>query len=330
MIAANLVLLAPIPDELVERIQGQVSDLNWQVTLLASTPESAANPWTSIQSRTASTAVDIAVWVETSTQNVDGLSIFEPSSGQLKVKTIAHAAKLTKAKRSANYEALALTVRSHVQAFEMRSRMVTLSPPKLVPIRTKKPAVEREPVVPNPSYWETHVAPFYILQTDESFRDIGLLFGLAWGRDRWRISFRSAGTLPVELSDEYSKLTLWSAQVQLGAEWIVSKSVRDSISLGFQSGPQVFVGRAEAVLETVQADEVAFVWSIRSALGAAWTKYFNSLSEGWGLRLGFELGVVAGAPQYRYQSADTTVVRSEVWVFQPQLSVGLTYGKKSN
>ncbi|MEE2902441.1 MAG: hypothetical protein VYC39_08930 [Myxococcota bacterium] len=330
VMAANLVLLAPIPEEMVERIQGQVSDLNWQVTRLSSTPQSAAKPWLSIQSRTASITVDIAVWVETSTQNVSRLSIYEPSTGQLKVRAMRGTTKLPAAKLSANYEALALAIRGHLQAFEMRTRMVSLSPPKRIEVRVDKPKERLKPPVPRSTYWETRMAPLYVLQSTESFQDVGIQFGLAWGQEHWALAFKSAWVLPVELADEYSKLSIWSAQAQLGTEWIPYRSSSNSISLSFQSGPQVYVGQVETVLATVQTDEVEPVWALRSAIGAAWTSYFNDLSEGWGLRLGLELGFVAGAPVYKYQSQETVIARSEVWVFQPQLSVGLTYRKKNN
>jgi|GEM_PF-4598449 len=327
--AANLVLLAPIPQEMVERIQGQVSDLNWQVTQLPPTPESAAKPWVSIQSRTASITVDIAVWVETSTQNIASLSIYEPLTGQLKVRAMSEAIKLTAAKRSAKYEALALALRGHLQAFDLRRQMVSLSPPKPIEVRVDKPKGRPKTVVPRLTYWETRVAPLYILQSSESLRNVGIQFDLAWGQERWGLALKSAWVSPVELSDDYSKLFIWSAQAQLGAEWIPYTSSSHSISLAIQSGPQVYVSRVETALETVRTGEVSPVWALSSAVGAAWTSYFNDLPEGWGVRLGFDLGFVAGAPQYRYQFRDTVVARNEVWVFQPQLSVGISYRKKT-
>ena len=330
LLAANLALLGPIPSELVERIRGQVSDLRWELVIIDTSHANIKNPWANLKTHTASVTFDMAVWVETSSTHADSLSIFEPETGQLSVKSLSRKPSPSEqGQRSANFETLALMVRSYIKAYELKR----FRPKKPAALPNQPPTVLKKPETDTPNMpswsWLFRLNAKHRFQGFNTFGVPIVELATGWSNHDWSWILSLGASWPQEQRDAYSTLRLFVYEAKTGPEWIVRKGNTWDFTLGMSVGLDRYSAQlsdTQALLPNKNADEI---WSLRTGLGAAWTWFSGEERSGLGLRIGLDTETVWGAPIYKYQDFDVLRVRNKLWFFQPQISFGLVYREKN-
>jgi hypothetical protein len=325
LLAANLALLGPMPDELIERIRGQVSDLAWELTLIPLDQNQRQRPWLVLKTQSSTATFDLAVWVETSSDATDRLSMYDPRSGQLRVKSLPQGQESRRRQRSANYEMLALLLRSQIKAYQMRP---VVAPKPKPPAKETIRALDPPPPPPAAHRWVLFFDANHRLDGLKTVGGSMLALDLGLQSENW-IGFLGLQTAwPQVQTDPYSTLKLSQHEARMGADWIGYAGEFWSVSMRGLLGLDLYTAELTKAQGIRLMTDVPPVWAGRSGLGLSFTLFPGGPNARIGFRASFAAHAVWGVPEYRYATPSGTKLRNELWFVQPQMGLGLVFRQK--
>jgi len=321
-VAANLVLLAPMPEDLVDRIRGQSSDLAWSIEVLELSETQKVSAWEALKSHPRHQEFDMAAWVETSIDATQRLSIYDLRSGRFTVKSLAIHGPRSAAERSANFETLALLLRGHLKTFSLTKQQAPAR------ITLAEPAPVTAPKRLEKSMWFSQIA---ISHHFRGFRDYGTPgLSLALGRDgsAWAWDLSLFAQLSQRDADQYSTLELQ----HYGGKWTAShywlKGDWARFAGQLRLGVDAYYSRLEFSETRLTPGGKPWVLAGKTGLGLAWDLPFFGVNDDLGIQISGGADLVWGAPEYLYARENTTEVRNRLFLIQPYLGLGLHWGKK--
>lgn len=319
------VLMGEVEPELLGRILGQTSDLDWNIitdsSIMSPNFEQAKDVSKHHNTR-------IAIWIEVP---VDGgwiVHIAEPRSNRLFTKHIKPPADEEKFGSSAAKEAVSLVIRSSLDALstgDSIGEVVQQTPSTIKPI--PKVELDTTPLpVEEPVEVEFRVALGWqaVLDGESSYGQQGPLIRLAVAIDRFEVGLFGSVAVPVELqADELS--------------------VRYSRSTAFASTAFAFISHPVIRISTGPAIGMLILWrspsvytdelipepsAFRSSLLLRWEARLHWvagwLSRGLGLEITFAVDGIPYPPVFSIEEEDgTEIPQSSFWVVQPVVALSL-------
>jgi hypothetical protein len=320
-VAAKLVLLSPMPADLVERIRGQSSDLAWTIELIQLSEAQQARPWKALKAHPRAAEFDLAAWVETASGAEERLSIYNLRSGRYTVKPLAIHRNGPGHERSAHYETVAILLRGHLKIFALAVKPARPAP---VPKPPPPPLVR---TATKASTWSGRILFQHRLRGFRARGTPGLFVGLGRSQVRWAWCLGLSLMLPEADRDEYATLELqqYGVQWRVYHDWLNGPSGRlgGQINLGVEA----YLSRLTEAESTVQPKDAARLWAGQTGFDLVWQTPPLGLFDGLGFQINLGADVVWGAPEYQYATENGTQVRNVLASIQPHLGFGLFWGK---
>lgn len=314
--------------ELVTRVRGQTSDLAVSVSVshAGRLEATLAEQLAAAERLAADRGARVVVWFRRLESGAEIAYVAEPARRTVFARRIR---AMTKAQggRSAQFEAVSLTVRSALQALAAGGHIgVTVPRPAPAPV---KPAPVPRPVAPHakpsPLRWTGSVGWQTVLDGLSPYGQQALATELGV---KWRaglVGVQLAEGFPLRLEDQLSSIdiTRYSGGAYLGAEAALSRHFRLSAV-------------AAAGVVALSRVTVALSPEVTPAPGRRiWSAYFGpQLTLGWhpfassgapALDLTGALDIVPGAPELGYGRSGQFVHAYTQHTIQPRVGLGLSF-----
>ncbi len=325
--ARTVILEAPADPEVLRRVLGQLGDLPQQIEVEART-STLADPRAHARQLAGRRAVEAVAWIDEDAKGGFLVTVVHLDSGRLLSRPVRPVRDRPPRRRSATKEAVALIVRSTLQAMESWRR------------RDDAPAPSKRAPPPEPEL-EVEVEPPPVA----SSAPLGLEAAIGWSAmiDRgtlgphgpearvmlragiWAIGVEASTDVPQHLRDTLATIEVVRYRAALGAGIEAARlgplALTPALSVGASIHHRTTVETGEGVRATPPSTAVALV--VRGEARFAYD------AEALGGRVGVELGLGAdgfvGVPRIAYQRGGETVGRARSWAVQPELRLGLVF-----
>ncbi len=313
----------------VNRVRGQVADLDAAVFSVVEAPADAASAFALASQARA----DIVVWW----RSVDGafdLALAHVPTSRMLERSIDRSGG-----DSAAFEAIAIVVRGALQDVDAGEPIGEVVPEVSAPA---EPETETEPTAPA-STSPAATEPVATEPTPSTPDPLGVRVTLGWlaafdghtpggaqsptlfagaGRDRWWVGLSAALSLPTELDDAYGTLSLLRLRAAASARWRAWTGPVVGAHLGADLGVLGWRWELESDDPTLEALGPGMVARFFAAPVVGITIALGDSPLEIALEAGVDL--VAGAPRFTYERQGTRETRNGLWVAQP--FVRLTLG----
>lgn len=285
-------LLGEVESGLLTRLQGQLAGLEW--TLIKS---DAAPSVASIGAHD----VDALVWVSTESEVVS-VWVADPRRGRLYVEQLARGEDA-----SARYEAIAIVVRTSLEALALGGEIGIALPPPPEPIEPAPIAVvEPEPAPETPLPYRIQATLAFAGGLDGLAIPHGAELGLGVGFDALTVAITGRIGLPSVVEGEAVSLSLEHHRIAVRGSLALLDEASVRISVGLDLGASLVTRTTIAVAPGLSPTASALTAS--ASIGAS-ARLIVWLVPSLGLTL--DLGAELNTPTPRYQVDDA--VTAEPW-----------------
>ncbi|MCB9601515.1 MAG: hypothetical protein H6721_25965 [Sandaracinus sp.] len=307
-------VVTPLPADLDERLEGQTTDLDWRLTRTR-----MPVPRDLDDAARRSRGARVVIWVETLETGLR-LHFVDVRDRRLLVRDFA-APNDEAFGGSANLEAVAVAVRSALQALSLGGEVGVAAPPPVVaePEPIPVPTPPPEPATPTSVEAE---AGWWLALDGESPTQHGPSLRFALRRKRLVVGLGGEVGLGVRLQDELTRVTVTrhAATVDLGVGLL--DGTRGSLDLLARAGIARF--RRGEVETRVDGLSPAPAESTTSALAGLRLVGTFAPTPNLGIRLSVGADALPAAPVLRYaDEAGNTQIRNRFWVLQPTIALTL-------
>jgi hypothetical protein len=297
---------------LVERLQGQLSDLEIDLSVVEARPE-RVEPALAL------------IWFTHPDLERDRieLHIADGSSREPYVRAIGDGASIAEGTlSSATLEAAALVVREALRDLAHREPPAAKAPSPPTPVLRRAAKLSPRPLGPRLA-WRGEIGWHVVLDGLGWVRRQGPAFGLGVSYRSWAVEVSSAFSLPVSESDSYGTIRLRRQELGLRSryEWNASRAV--AIGVGLRAGIALYARSVERLSPSVVAngDRVTVSAAMGPELHFGWAPSAGPLE----LVVTGGLSVLPGAPRIGYQVDGQFEPSFSIWRLQPTLGVALAF-----
>jgi hypothetical protein len=329
-VAGTVVLEAPNDPQLLQRVLGQAADLHRIEVVQSST---ATAPMSRARALARGRDAEAVVWIERGQAGGYTVTVVHLPSRRLLSREVSKVSDRRERGASATREAVALIVRSTLQAMEAwREREDPPPPPAPPPPPPLVVEVESPPPPPPPAPVRAEPAlAFEAVLGWGAAADRGAIgphgpeLRLALRGSIWSVGLELSTDLPVRLADALAtiELTRYRAGLSGGVDLFELGPVGFAAALG--AGPSIHrrstVATGPAVIATPPSTTVAL--AVGGELRIAYR--IGALDGMFGLELGLGADGFVGAPEIAYDRGGENVARARSWPMQPYLRLGFLF-----